>query len=376
MLTSFLLAVPAIIFCIIFPDLPTESRFPCIDVLVREYATLYVFIDFGGFACCNEDMKKPSSVVALLVVLVLLAAVFWFGDSLNRKNEQLPGGSESPVVISKYGVDEKNAAYSIENADVLLVDGLSRVPAAPGSASMVVTKYFGNEVRTDLNGDGRQDVVFLLTQEGGGSGVFYYVAFALNTENGYVGGRTVLLGDRIAPQTTELGKNGIIIVNYADRKPGESFAVQPSVGKTLRLKFDMESGGVFGIVANDFEGEADPARMNLATNASWKWIETRYADGRVVTPKQSGAFSLSFAGTGRFSATTDCNSVGGNYLPEASGLPGVMTFENMMSTMMYCEGSQEADFVKMLGEISRYRFTSKGELILQMRFGAGEMRFR
>jgi len=46
----------------------------------------------------------------------------------------------------------------------------------------------------------------LLTQETGGSGIFYYVAFALNTENGYAGGRTVLLGDRIAPQTTELGR--------------------------------------------------------------------------------------------------------------------------------------------------------------------------
>jgi heat shock protein HslJ len=53
-----------------------------------------------------------------------------------------------------------------------------------------------------------------------------------------------------------------------------------------------------------------------------------------------------------------------------------MTFENMVSTMMYCEGSQEADFAKMLADVSRYRFTSKGELILQMRFGAGEMTFR
>ncbi len=322
-------------------------------------------------------MKKHLYLILFLVLLVVLAVVLGIGRGLNRQNvwPAEPGTPAGPV--SKYGLDEKNAAYGIENVDVVLVDGVSRVPAAPGSASMVTTKYFGNEVRTDLNGDGRQDVVFLLTQEGGGSGVFYYVAFALNTENGYVGGRTVLIGDRIAPQTTELGPNGTIVVNYADRKPGESFATRPSVGKTLRLKFDQESGGVFGVVANDFEGEADTAKMNLFTNPSWKWIETRYADGRVVAPKRSGAFALSFdAAHGRFSAKTDCNQVGGNYLPEASGVPGVMTFENMMSTQMYCEGSQEADFVKMLGDVSRYHFTSRGELVLQLRFGAGEMTFR
>lgn len=110
------------------------------------------------------------------------------------------------------------------------------------------TRYFGNELRTDLNGDGREDTVFFLTRQPGGSGTFYYVAAALQTESGYVGSEAVFVGDRIAPQTINLGihadpasadvARAIIAVNYADRKPGESFVTKPSVGQTLWLRFD------------------------------------------------------------------------------------------------------------------------------------------
>jgi len=59
-----------------------------------------------------------------------------------------------------------------------------------------------------------------LIQEVGGSGVFYYAVVALNTVNGYVGSDAVFLGDCIAPQTIEIGKGNVIIVNYAERANG------------------------------------------------------------------------------------------------------------------------------------------------------------
>ena len=61
------------------------------------------------------------------------------------------------------------------------------MPAAPGSASRIVTRYFGSEVRGDLNGDGREDVAFLLTQQSGGSGTFFYAVAALDLPSGRVG---------------------------------------------------------------------------------------------------------------------------------------------------------------------------------------------
>lgn len=106
-------------------------------------------------------------------------------------------------------------------------------------------RYFGNELVTDLNGDNSDDVVFLLTHQPGGSGTFYYVVAALSTEDGYRGSEGYLLGDRIAPQTTQVSQDplhtNVIVVNYADRGPGEPMTTQPSFGKSAYLKLDAES---------------------------------------------------------------------------------------------------------------------------------------
>ena len=139
--------------------------------------------------------------------------------------------------------DLKNTTYTIDGTPVTLVDGLSETEAAPGSAAMVTTRYFGNEVETDLNNDGREDVAFLITQEAGGTGTFFYVVAALNTESGWVGSQGFFLGDRIAPQTTEMSKDdqNSIVVNYADREDGQAMSEPPSVGKSVWLKFDTET---------------------------------------------------------------------------------------------------------------------------------------
>jgi hypothetical protein len=116
-----------------------------------------------------------------------------------------------------------------------LSNGTSEIPASENSAAVVSVKYFGNDAKGDLNGDDTDDVAFLLTQEGGGSGTFYYVTAALKKSSGYTGTNAILLGDRIAPQTT-LIKDGVITVNYADRKKGQPMTAKPSVGVSRYFK--------------------------------------------------------------------------------------------------------------------------------------------
>ncbi len=152
----------------------------------------------------------------LLAIVIIGGGVFAF----RKKTAPVIEG-----VIPSY----KDATYQIDGTAIALKDGASETEAAPGSTSKIVTKYFGNEARGDVNGDGTEDVAFLLTQTNGGTGTFYYTAVALKTDTGYQGTNGILLGDRIAPQTTEI-KDGKIIVNYADRKPGEPMTTDPSVG--------------------------------------------------------------------------------------------------------------------------------------------------
>jgi heat shock protein HslJ len=265
--------------------------------------------------------------------------------------------------------DYKNLEYSIGGRSVRLVDGVAEAPAAPGSASLIVTRYFGNEARGDLDGDGREDVAFLLTQEPGGSGTFFYVVAALDLPSGFRGTEATLLGDRISPQSTELRSDGTIVVSYADRAPGESFATPPSVAKSISLKLSPTAMRL-GEVVQDFEGDADPASMKLDMK-TWTWI--RAVDGgNEILPRQPDAFTLAFA-DGVFSATTDCNRVRGGYTAQG---PDLTFAENMAATRMFCADSQETVFTTLLAKTAGYSFTPRGELVLQLEGDAGSMTFR
>lgn len=190
---------------------------------------------------------KKLLVGGLLVFVVLGGGFFLFNSYIYNE--------ERVSIVTDY----KDAEYSIAGERVKLEGGVAETEAASGSASRVVTRYFGNELKTDINGDGREDVVFLLTQEVGGSGIFFYAVAALNTEQGYVGSDGYLLGDRVAPQTTEVSPNPrhryVVVVNYADRALGEPMSNSPSVGKSVYLKLDTASM-MWGIVEPNFEGES------------------------------------------------------------------------------------------------------------------------
>ena len=289
------------------------------------------------------------------MLAVVAGIVYIFG---NREKTKLP--------ITDY----KEVTFLVSGNEVKLINGVAETQADSGSTTKTTTRYFGNVVAQDLDGDGREDMAFLVTQETGGTGTFFYVVGALNTEAGYVGTHAVFLGDRIAPQTTAKASGTMIVVNYAERLPGEPMTARPSVGKSMWLKLNPKTLQ-FGEVVQNFEGEADPARMTLGMK-TWNWQNAFYNDGKTIVPVKPEAFKITFGADGRFSAKTDCNSVGGAYTAK----DGVISFGQMMSTLMFCEGSQEAVFTKLLSESQSYHFTSKGELILDLKFDSGSVVFR
>lgn len=226
-------------------------------------------------------MNKNFSKIALVIIVVgLYLGVRYFGSAIHyacaNPAEDCPppinavgqlgfyitGGPLVPLWLQEAPsgmLGHKNAAYMIEGERVELHDGIAETDAAPGSAAKNKTQYFGNELKADLNGDGREDVAFIVTQDRGGSGTFFYAVAALNMPEGYVGSDGYLLGDRIAPQSTTLSPNPrhkqVVVFNYAERAPGEAMTVAPSVGKSAYLKLDPESMQ-WGIVEPDFEGES------------------------------------------------------------------------------------------------------------------------
>lgn len=121
----------------------------------------------------------------------------------------------------------KNSSYTLDGNVVSLVDGESISTTTPSSSSLETAKYYGNELRIDLNEDGTSDSAFLLTYTTSGTGFFYYLVVALNKKDTYTGINGILLGDRIEPLSTEF-KNGEIVVTYFDRLPTEPMVKKPS----------------------------------------------------------------------------------------------------------------------------------------------------
>lgn len=188
-------------------------------------------------------MKNIISVT--MITLAVLVGGFFVLNSYIYNEKQ---GTGLPQ-------DFKEVTFTISGEPVTLKDGVAEAYTALGGASKTIVRYFGNEVAHDIDGDGVEDMVFLITQETGGSGTFFYAVGAIKRGNGYIGSHAVLIGDRIAPQTTEKGDGRIVIVNYADRAPGEPMTARPSMGKSLYLLLDPETLE-FGEVVQNFEGES------------------------------------------------------------------------------------------------------------------------
>jgi heat shock protein HslJ len=271
---------------------------------------------------------------------------------------------------AQLGSDPLNTTYTIENRAVSLVDGRNEELAAPNSSSKIITQVRNTPLFTDLNKDGIDDAVLVLTQSTGGSGTFYYVAAAIATPDGYEGTTALLLGDRIKPQRIEIIDTKARI-SFLTRGSEQSFADDPTVPRQMDVMYVAKDQRL-AEVAIDFEGEADPNRMTLQMHP-WTWIKTVFNNDTAKEPKRAGDFTLSFTKEGQVSGTSDCNNFHGTVTVEKHK---IHFGENMAMTRKFCADSQEMEFIGMLQNASSFFFTSRGQLIIELKYDSGSMFFQ
>jgi heat shock protein HslJ len=306
-------------------------------------------------------MKK---IIILVLSIVLIGGAYLF----TRIPNDTPVETEQPEMkIENTG--PQNTAYTIDGQTYMLFRGYAERETVPGSASKSTISVFGQPSYGDIDGDGDDDAVVILVNDTGGSGVFYYVALAVNIDAEYFGTDTMLLGDRIAPQTYSIEKNRAI-VNYTDRAPDEPLSAEPSEGKSLYLQYDPDTLKLIEAVVNP-DDEAT-ANRQLLIQKKWTWVKTSYSNDTELTPHNPEAFTLTFTEEGSFSATTDCNEIGGQY----TIVDTMISFESMMSTEMFCENSQEQIFSSMLSEIESFTFSEEGFLQFSLKNEKGVSLFQ
>ena len=149
-------------------------------------------------------------------------------------------------------LDPSNISYRIDGKEVDLINGRSEKEAAPGSVSKITTAVLGNPTVGDLNDDGRLDAALILFQNSGGTGTFIYAAAAINRNDGYHGTNAEFLGDRIRVDSVSI-RNGVIVVEYRDRRSDEPMAVKPSVPRSTYFIF--QNGKIQNIGTSEEQGQ-------------------------------------------------------------------------------------------------------------------------
>jgi hypothetical protein len=172
-------------------------------------------------------MKK---LIALIAVAALGYVAFIMYTNATKAPAETPSNKIS-TTSNTAKPDLSNATFLIEDQSITLKKGANEQEVTPGSATMQETSLTKFVNYGDLNGDKKDDGAAVLVQEGGGSGTFFYIVGYVSGTVSHKGTNGVFVGDRISPQSVSI-KNGVIILNYLDRKPDEAYDVEPSVSTT------------------------------------------------------------------------------------------------------------------------------------------------
>ena len=158
-------------------------------------------------------MKKIIFVVLIIAVIV--------GYFVLRDNTPTNIETATKDTVTTGRPDPSNATFILDGVSVTLRSGKFE-------NNLEEVTIFDEFAYGDINADRKQDTALLLTQYGGGSGTFIYVAAFISGPVTYRGSEAIFIGDRIEPQSISIN-GGVITVKYLDRRADDAFAVEPTI---------------------------------------------------------------------------------------------------------------------------------------------------
>jgi len=137
------------------------------------------------------------------------------------------------LFISCFINRDQIVVYKINNTKYVLNNGISIISAAPGSSSKIITEQTPYKIFFDINKDGKKDLISIITQETGGSGVFYYLAITLTSSVRSNALNAKYIGDRLKIKTLKYYKNQISL-EYFERSVNTPFTAKPDLYKSIK----------------------------------------------------------------------------------------------------------------------------------------------
>lgn len=106
---------------------------------------------------------------------------------------------------------------------------------------------------------------------------------------------------------------------------------------------------------------------------SWVWQKTVLTNRSSITPKKTDAFTVMFDATSTLiSGSTDCNRFFGTYTLASDGF---LSISSIGQTRMYCENSQEGEFLDEISTVSRYSIDASSTLTFMLSQSSSTMYF-
>jgi len=239
-------------------------------------------------------------------------------------------------------------------------------PFAEGSASRpVVILLEGFELTGDLQGDGLQEAVVLLSANAGGSGDFLQLAVVGGTDDPLRSIHTAPIGDRAWIRSARI-QGGRVILDVVQAGPADASCCP---GDLVTRTWELKDGQL---------AEAPPVaagRLSPQSFAGTEWVLERWNEDEAAPGDPRVSLRLE---DGRLAGSSGCN----NYVSQvkAGHLPGALALGPVAGTKKTCAGAAmetEDRFLRQLGGVKSFRFVL-GRLGLEYELAgnSGTMLFR
>ena len=290
--------------------------------------------------------RSPALAVTLLLAAFIPTSIT--GCAPGGTGSPAPG--EEPAMMTELPTHEElaNATYSgIYDEPVTLADGLYEgQPYMEGaSARPRVQLIDGMSATGDLDADGIEEIVVLVTEMSGGTGENLYLAVMRGEDGAAKNVATALVGDRIKLRSMTI-EGSRLRLEVLQAGPEDAMCCP---GELATREWAFTDAG-FDEVATEVTG-----RLSLAALVGPEWVLTGL-DFREPAPAEP-EITLTIAEDGLVSGSSGCNRFNGKF-EEGSEL-GAISAGPFMSTMMACEPEimdLEQLFLQRLGSVSGLSF--------------------
>lgn len=257
-----------------------------------------------------------------------------------------------------------NATFrGIYDHPVTLEDGIyeGRPFVENGAARPRVELIRDFEMGADLDDDGSEETVVLLSESPGGSGTFLYLAILERQGNAVENTGTAAIGDRVQIRGWR-AEGGTIVLAVVQAGP-EDAACCPS--QLMTRRWELDSDGLK-------EGPSElRGTLSLETVEAVEWRLVAF-DLDEEAPEEPPV-TLVFYGD-KVGGNSGCNRYMGSAV--AGPTPGELEFGPLAGTMMACPGpvmDLERRFLGLLEDVKRFSF-HLGRLALTSVDGEGNVR--